>query len=594
MQTKERGEDKPKPLRVPPVLTMPEAVGAESAEGPLAGAPEPVSPLRQESKPAAQTLVDNPADTPAARPAGETGRVMVPGAMLPGGRYRLIERIGDQAQCWRGRDTLMGRDVALTRLALSRPDPVVAHRIGARTARASAADNGRSVARVFDVVETPLEVVVVAEWIPGWSVLDVAESGPGAAGVARALVGLARAGAEAHAVGAVLGLGDPARLRIDDRGRVVLAFPGVSPEADRAGDLRGIGAVLYALTARVWPEDEGRDPTPPRRLYPEVPMRLSALAVDALGGRVAGIATVVATLESCGTSDGDLELADIELNELETDGAPDPAGRAQAPGKHADEPTGGPAAATPDAATADTPVAETAVAGTADDAHKIDADELDAEDEAGDADLRSSWRAALIAGIAVVLTLATIAWLDWSPPKPDNPPARSVAAVHPAAHAKAPMGPAVPALTPPPPPPVVPVAAAVYSPQKFPDDAADAGLAIDQNPATAWTTDPYHQQLPAFKNGVGLILTLPDAFDPHSVTITSPTPGTHVEIRTAPGPTGDLAQTQVLGTAALSPGVTTIPLTPGAPVNSLLVWIDGLGRVGDFFQSSIQDITVGR
>ncbi len=84
---------------------------------------------------------------------------------------------------------------------------------------------------------------------------------------------------------------------------------------------------------------------------------------------------------------------------------------------------------------------------------------------------------------------------------------------------------------------VRPVNAAVFSPQGTPDNAANAGMAIDGNPATVWNTDAYFQPFPALKNGVGLMVTLPDAAKLTSMQITSPTPGTQVEIRTAPSRT---------------------------------------------------------
>ena len=60
-------------------------------------------------------------------------------------------------------------------------------------------------------------------------------------------------------------------------------------------------------------------------------------------------------------------------------------------------------------------------------------------------------------------------------------------------------------------------------------------MAIDGNPATVWPTDTYSDPVPFpnFKNGVGLMLQLPQPTTIGAVTIDLNSTGTSVQIRSA-------------------------------------------------------------
>jgi hypothetical protein len=100
------------------------------------------------------------------------------------------------------------------------------------------------------------------------------------------------------------------------------------------------------------------------------------------------------------------------------------------------------------------------------------------------------------------------------------------------------------ASTPPPPAPaaagrslvVKPVKATVFSPSGDADNPQSAGLAIDGNPGTAWSTDTYFDAapFPIFKDGVGLLLQLPQPTKLTGVTVDLDSSGTVVQIRSAP------------------------------------------------------------
>lgn len=79
----------------------------------------------------------------------------------------------------------------------------------------------------------------------------------------------------------------------------------------------------------------------------------------------------------------------------------------------------------------------------------------------------------------------------------------------------------------------------VFCPDGEPDDPGDARLAIDGNPATAWSTDIYTDPVPfpSLKIGVGLMLQLPKPTLVGNLTIDISSTGTRVEIRSSHTPT---------------------------------------------------------
>lgn len=130
----------------------------------------------------------------------------------------------------------------------------------------------------------------------------------------------------------------------------------------------------------------------------------------------------------------------------------------------------------------------------------------------------------------------------------------------------------------------------VFSPEGTPDGVSGAAAVLDHDPATLWRTDQYFQQFPALKKGIGLMATLPSPAKLTNVSITSPSSGTAVEIRTSPTASPTLDQTQLIGSARLSDGDTEIPVRTDQSARYVLVWITGLGNSGAQFQTSIAEI----
>jgi putative peptidoglycan lipid II flippase len=143
---------------------------------------------------------------------------------------------------------------------------------------------------------------------------------------------------------------------------------------------------------------------------------------------------------------------------------------------------------------------------------------------------------------------------------------------------------------------VKPVKATVFSPGGEADNPADAGLAIDGNPATAWSTDTYSDPVPFpnFKNGVGLLLQLPQPTAIGSVTVNLNSTGTSIQIRSSESAT----PTTLDDTTAISPptpmktGSNTIAIANPAPVSNVLVWITTMGNVAGKSETALSDITL--
>lgn len=255
----------------------------------------------------------------------------MPGASVAGGRYRLLASHGGARglKFWQALDIKLDREVALTfvdadQKAADNSGHDGPQAILSRTLRLGRI-NSPGLARVLDVVRGSSGGIVVAEWTPGRSLREMADTVPSPIGAARAIRALASAAEMAHRGGGSLSIDHPDRVRISASGDAVLAFPGTLADSDAQSDVRGLGAMLYALITARWPlraggvtgsaatvgglrlADFGPDGTPvePRQIRPEVPFEISAVAVRSLepnkGVRTA--ATVQHVLEQASVVD---------------------------------------------------------------------------------------------------------------------------------------------------------------------------------------------------------------------------------------------------------------------------------------------------
>ena len=496
-------------------------------------------------------------------PAGERqdDLHLVPGASIARGRYRLLVFHGGapHLQFWQALDTALDRQVSLTFID---PDGSLSdehvREILSRTMRLSRVDK-LGIARVLDVVHTGTGGLVVAEWIRGGSLQEVADTSPSAVGAARAMQTLAAAAEAAHHAGVALSIDHPSRVRVSIEGDVVLAFPATTPEATPEDDIRGIGAALYALLVNRWPLPESgvrsgmaaapRDPAgqavEPNSIDREIPFQISAAATHSIqgDGGIRSAATLLNLLQQATAVADRTEL----LSPL-----PDPPEVPARPTR----------TRTPELEDAQAHVRRRRVV--------------------------TVWigAGAAVAVVALVVLASVLSRMFGDVGGLDkdrlglNAPSESSSSNGSAAAGSM----------------VKPVSATVFSPGQEADNPGEAALAIDGNPATAWATDTYHDAVPfpSFKKGVGLLLQLPKPTVVGAVTVDLASTGTKIQIRSSATATpAKLDDTTVLTQpAAMQPGHNSIPVKASAPTSYLVVWISTLGTTNGESRSGISDVTV--
>ena len=432
-----------------------------------------------------------------------------PGTRL-GGRYRLEDRVNASSgwAAWKAIDETLARPVTV--LTFARGFPGISDVVTA--ARAASRLTDARVAQVFDVEEDWDHAYVVMEWVAGDSLQDLLADGPldpgqGAEIIAQA----AEALAVAHAAGVAHLCLNPNSLRWTPGGGVKIvglgidaALAGVTADDPALADTRGLGKLLYASLTAHWPGGEWPSlppapemdghPCSPRQVRAGVPTGMDDVACRVLLDQSGGANPPI-------TTPGMLATA---LNRVI------PAPAAPPPVSHRGYATGiGPATLAPGQAYQ----------------QQGGPPRWDDRDPTGG---RGSGGSRVLAAVAAVLVLVLIAVAAWvfthhtstPPPKakqtPSASPSNTPAAV------------------------LHPQSAAAYGPNGG-DNAGQAGLAIDNSPATDWNTDSY-QGSPYFGNlyhGTGLMLDLGKNVNVSSVTVTfGSVPGTHVRVMVGDTATG--------------------------------------------------------
>ncbi|MFT4042459.1 MAG: murein biosynthesis integral membrane protein MurJ [Gordonia sp. (in: high G+C Gram-positive bacteria)] len=542
------------------------------------------------------TAVEGADLTAAPRPRGPR---LVPGASVAGGRYRLLEHHGGTRglQFWRAQDTNLDREVGLTfvdaeqlappleRDALVKTSDTGPQAVLTRTLRLGQITSS-GIARVLDVVRGSSGGIVITEWVQGSSLAEVARSGPSPIGAARAVRALAAAAESAHRSGGALSIDHPDRIRISTEGNAVLAFPGTLAGDDKSSDVRGLGAVLYALLLARWPLDSqtgsrlvttndvttsaattsgtpatigglpvaspGPDgePVEPREVRADIPFEISAVAARALDGS-RGIRTA-ATVQHV--------LDQATVVDLKTDMLP----------------------------VVDSYVPPVRIGAT------------DSDRESPSAGRRNL---ALLAGaalLAVFVVTALVVWISGafgggnntdidsilttnsapSSARQNSAGQKSAAASRAATAVHGPIG-------------LRSVAVVDVSSQ--PADSSENVANVISGASPAWHTDSYRAS-PAFgglKNGLGLIFDLGGDTAVQTVTITTPTPGFTVELRTSPVATPTLARTSVVARGAVDSPTTSFTIAHPQKSPYLMVWITSLPTSSPgSFQAQIARVTM--
>ncbi len=482
---------------------------------------------------------------------------LIPGATIAGGRYRLLVFHGGppSLQFWQALDTALDRQVALTFVD---PDATLSddelQEILSRTLKLSRLDMP-GVARVLDVAKTGSGGLVVSEWIRGGSLAEVADTTPSPIGGARAIQSLAAAAEAAHRAGVALSIDHPSRIRVSIEGDVALAFPATLPDATPEDDIRGIGAALYALLINRWPLpesgvrsgmepadlDAAGQPVEPRSVDRDIPFQISAAAARAVqeGGGIRSAPTLLNLLQQATAIADRTEL----ISPVDEPEAPAPSRLSPA-----DDP------------------------------------EAQARRRRGLLIGLGVGGAVILVALLVLATVLSSIFGDVgdglggdelglnAPTTAESGDGGSSGSV------------------------VKPVRATVFSPEGEADAPDQAPLAIDGNTSTVWPIDTYTDPVPFpnFKNGVGLMLALPQPTTLGEVDINVNSTGTAVEIRSADTPTpSSLEDTTVLTPATtLKPGNNTIKVEGADPTSNVLVWVSTLGQVDGKSRSDVAEITL--
>jgi hypothetical protein len=547
------------------------------------------------------------------------------GDVLADGRYSLIGSFGADPrggmEFWRARDRRVNRDVALTILVGTRADEAaVAHaRQVADMVRRTESVAHPALARLLDVLGPDEEEImsragvlglIVAEWTEGASMADVLRGGPVTpASCRRMLRPLVAAVDRAHHAGLVIGVDPPERVRVSPRGILTLAFPGPSPALSSRDDVRGLGALLYALLTGVWPAQRL---VPPAALRSDLPRDLSLVAVLILDetsvGNIRTSGVLLRVLDQTRHDEASTDpLPAVPARPITRVPKPPPEQPTQrAQPTHAAEATPLPAPE-PGRPKSGRPKSGRPKSGRpGSDRPGSDRPGSDRPGSDRPGSERPDRRRRQRMTLAAVLTAATIAIVVWTigqivgffglastlsattASQPGVQASTSHSAPQPNRFVQVPPrteAPRVLAV------PIAPASVSEYVVSGSPDNADKIGLAADGNPTTSWKTDNYFEQFPAFEPGLGIMASFAQPVRLSVVRINSPSAGTVVQVRAANSTDPALGDTQVLGNATLSSGDTVIPLAPAAPTSHLLIWITALAHANGGYQSTINEVT---
>ena len=135
-----------------------------------------------------------------------------------------------------------------------------------------------------------------------------------------------------------------------------------------------------------------------------------------------------------------------------------------------------------------------------------------------------------------------------------------------------------------------------FDPQGDPpsENPEEARLAVDGNPATAWSTQTYTQNFGpgGLKTGVGLVLDLGATHDVRQVDLTVVGSPTQVQIYVLAQAPTSLQGAQPAGQTTVTGTQGTVNLDPGATGRYVVVWLTRLPAVSGGFRGQVADVVV--
>ncbi len=538
-----------------------------------------------------------------ARAAAGPPAVQAPGTTV-GGRYRLVSLVAtDDAgnRFWRAKDTVLPRDMAVTLL----PDTNAASATVARTLRVGRLHH-IGLPQTLDVGTEQGHSYVVGQWVDGATLTDLLAGGPLEPDVATSITAkVSEAVAEAHRNGIALGAINPSLVRVNFDGQVRLSHVIAHGNATPDQDVRAVGGLLYLMLTGTWPLPAGA--------------ASAGVMGDGVNGRSAAGLAGSSPLTPAPTRGG----REIPAGEIRAGIPPALSALAQR-ALHPDEVDGIHAVgaiaallrqpeltAPPPAGAVDEPVQPTL----------NPAERRLVKERRAKLAVATVMIAAFSALIIIVVaslakqvmdkvagpTVTGVQILNAGPvttrkavPAPVRTTAKPTPTPTGATKSSSPT--ATPTTT------AAPVAtvqkiidANVYDPMGngVKDNTDQVPQAFDGNPSTSWPTFAYKQQFPsALKPGVGLTLEFADPITPATVTVSSDTPLTTIEVRAAAAPDLPYTQTTALGQGDITtgsnatPGSTTITLTAAPKSKFLVIFVVHMGPDGSRFRSDINEITV--
>lgn len=521
------------------------------------------------------------------------------GGLVSGGRYELLEPCGGVAgqAFWKARDRRLDRFVALTfvdPLPGEQPPGSATGVLDRTVALTSVYSDG--LARVLDVIRGRAGGIVVTEWIPGHS-LAAAVSEPDPDSAVGAVWGLSDAATRAEEAGLALGLDSPDRVRLTEDGRAVLSFPGVREGADARADVRGLGAVLYALLTGTWPLPlpDGSDRHDPADGRPgEAPRGDDDEVLDptAVGSGVSPESAVL----TMRTLDGSSVSSAATVRSMVADRVGGPVRAARVTRPVDPGPAGG------------------AYAGGTAEPYSEPYSDPDPETQKRRWQIMAGTSAAAVVVIVLVLT-----WLlgGFGGTSNNTPLSQQLDAIERAAQASRASQTTEPAPEDQadadadaeeterdtPDTPVEVSTVTTWQPASSAgtaENSASAPNVADGDRSTSWSSDTYRAQIgdspSAYKPGIGLMFTLDGEQEVRRVVLHSEDDDVRFEVRSATSATpSSLDETTRLGTGTVRDGEATVTIDEPEESRYLLVWITRLGTSGaQAYDAEITEVELTR